>query len=164
MLFQEMKDYVITVNKKAIPVSKKEVEGLDMVAVSGTDFHLLRNNQGYGIRLLRADYLNKKLVVSVNGNTYELTIEDAYDQRVQEMGLLAAASQEVNSIKAPMPGLIVDIMVVEGQEISEGSPLLILSAMKMENIILSQGMGTVKTIAVKKDDAVEKGQLIIEME
>lgn len=159
-----MKDYLITVNEKAIPVSKKEVEGLDMIAVNGADFHLLRDNQAYSIKLLRADYLNKNLVISVNGNTYAVTIKDAYDQQVQEMGLLATTSQKVNSIKAPMPGLIVEILVEEGQEISEGSPLLILSAMKMENIILSQGVGIVKSIMIKKDDAVEKGQLIIEME
>ena len=63
-----------------------------------------------------------------------------------------------------MPGLIVDVMVEVGQEIAEGTPLLVLSAMKMENIILSQGDGVVKSVEVQKNDAVEKGQLIIEME
>ena len=159
-----MKDYLITVNEKAIPVSKKDAEGLDIAATSGADFHVLRDRQGYTIRILRADYLQKTLRMSVNGNTYEVKIEDTFDQRVQEMGLLATTAQKLNSIKAPMPGLIIDIMVEEGQEISEGSPLLILSAMKMENIILSQGGGVVKSIAVKRDDAVEKGQVIIEME
>jgi len=80
------------------------------------------------------------------------------------MGLLTSTSQKINSVKAPMPGLIIDVMVAEGQTVSEGTPLLVLSAMKMENIILSQGAGIVKSIAVKKDDSVEKGQLIIEME
>ncbi len=100
----------------------------------------------------------------VNGNTYDVKIEDEYDQKVKQMGLLAVTSQKINSIKAPMPGLIIDVMVEKGQEISVGTPLLVLSAMKMENIILSQGEGIVKLIAVQKDDAVEKGQLIIEME
>ena len=80
------------------------------------------------------------------------------------MGLLAVSSQKINSIKAPMPGLIIDIIVAKGQEITAGTPLLVLSAMKMENIILSQGEGVVKSIEVKKNDTVEKGQLIIEME
>ncbi len=159
-----MKDYLITVNEKEIPVTKVDVEGLDIVSISDSAFHLLHDNLAYEIRLLQADHSNKTLLMSVNGNAYEVKIEDEYDQRVQQMGLLAVTSQKVNSIKAPMPGLIVDIMVKEGQEISEGSPLLVLSAMKMENIILSQGSGIVKSIAIKKDDAVEKGQLIIEME
>ncbi len=80
------------------------------------------------------------------------------------MGLSAFNTQKVNAIKAPMPGLIVEVMVEEGQEVVEGTPLLVLSAMKMENIIVSQGEGVVKSIEVKKSDAVEKGQLIIEME
>ena len=80
------------------------------------------------------------------------------------MGLLTSTSQKVNSVKAPMPGLIIDVMVTAGQTVSEGTPLLVLSAMKMENIILSQGAGIVKSIAVKIDDTVEKGQLIIAME
>ena len=80
------------------------------------------------------------------------------------MGLLTNTSQKVRDIKAPMPGLIISVMVQEGQEITEGTPLLVLSAMKMENQILSQGSGVIKSIAIAAGDAVEKGQVIIEME
>ncbi len=100
----------------------------------------------------------------MNGTAYDLKIEDEYDQQVKKMGLLAVISQKVNSIMAPMPGLIIDVLVKEGQEVSEGTPLLVLSAMKMENIILSQGDGIIKSIAIKKDDTVEKGQLVLEIE
>lgn len=62
-----------------------------------------------------------------------------------------------------MPGLILDILVTEGQEIKEGEQVLVLSAMKMENIITAPSDGVVKLIEVKKDDAVEKGQLLIEI-
>lgn len=159
-----MEKYRITANENEIAVDRKEADALDIERVSESDFHLLQDNQSYKISLLRADYLNKSVSLSVNGNPYEVKIEDEIDQRVKEMGLLAVTSQKVNSIKAPMPGLIMDIMVEEGQEVSQGTPLMVLSAMKMENILLSHGEGTVKSIAVKKDDAVEKGQLIIEME
>jgi len=125
---------------------------------------MLENHQAFEIKLLHSNFLNKRLTLSVNGNTYEVKIEDQHDQQVKKMGLLAVTTQKVNSIKAPMPGLIVDVMAEVGQEISEGTPLLVLSAMKMENIILSQGEGVIKSIEVRKDDAVEKGQLIIEME
>ena len=63
-----------------------------------------------------------------------------------------------------MPGLIIEIIAKEGQEIKEGDQLFILSAMKMENIILAPGDGVIKEIKAKTNDAVEKGQLIIEME
>jgi len=145
-----MTNYLVTVNEEETLVKKSDVEALD--------------DKAYQIHIVNADFLNKKLTLSVNGNTYKVKIDDAFDQQVKKMGLLAVTVQKLNAIKAPMPGLIVSIMVEEGQEISEGTPLLVLSAMKMENIILSQGEGVVKSIKVKKDDAVEKGQLIIEME
>lgn len=159
-----MEEYLIHVDDKEIPVTKKEVAALDMVKTGSSNFHLLQDNKAYKISLLESDYLNKTLKIAVNGTTYDLKIEDEYDQQVKKMGLLAATSQKLNSITAPMPGLIIDVMVEEGQEISEGTPLLVLSAMKMENVIVSQGAGIVKSIAIKKEDSVEKGQLIIEME
>ncbi len=159
-----MENYLVSVNEKETLVNKKEVEQLDLVKINPTHFHLLQNNVSFKIGVLQTDYSNKTLKVSVNGNTYEVKIADAYDQQVKKMGLLAVSAQKINSIKAPMPGLIIDVMVKEGQEIKEGTPLLVLSAMKMENIILSQGDGIIKSIAVAINDAVEKGQLIIEME
>jgi len=159
-----MTNYLITVNEEEKIVKRSEVDTLDSIKIDESNLHVLDGNQAYKVSVLHVDFLNKTLSLSVNGNSYDLKIEDEYDQRVKKMGLLAVTAQKLNSIKAPMPGLIVDVMVEQGQEISEGTPLLVLSAMKMENIILSQGEGVVKSIEVKKDDAVEKGQLIIEME
>lgn len=155
---------MIRANEKEILVQKKDVALLDMVETGSSNFHLLHDKKAYKICLLESDYLNKTLKIAVNGTTYDLKIEDEYDRQVKRMGLLAATSQKVNSVIAPMPGLIMDVMVKEGQEISEGTPLLVLSAMKMENIIVSKGAGIVKSIAIKKEDSVEKGQLVIEME
>ncbi len=159
-----MTDYLVTVDQEEIRVSKTAVDTLDIIEVDSSNFHVLHNNQKYLIRLPPSNVLKKTFSIAVNGNNYDVTIADAFDQRVKKMGLLATSSLKVNSVKAPMPGLIVDVMVEVGQSVSEGTPLLVLSAMKMENIILSQGAGTVKSIAVKKEDSVEKGQLIIEME
>lgn len=159
-----MTNYLVTVNGKELPVKKHEAESIDMIRIDSSNYHILVRNKAHSISVLELDYSNKKLKVLVNGNTYDIKIDDEYDQIVKQMGLLAVSSQKINSIKAPMPGLIIDIIVAKGQEITAGTPLLVLSAMKMENIILSQGEGVVKSIEVKKDDTVEKGQLIIEME
>jgi biotin carboxyl carrier protein len=61
-----------------------------------------------------------------------------------------------------MPGLIIDLKVKAGDAVKPGDQLLILEAMKMENILKSQGEGTVKTVKVNKGDTVEKGQVLIE--
>jgi biotin carboxyl carrier protein len=63
-----------------------------------------------------------------------------------------------------MPGLILDIHVRIGQAVNEDDPLLILEAMKMENVITSPRDGIIKNISVRKSDTVDKNQLLIEFE
>ncbi len=63
-----------------------------------------------------------------------------------------------------MPGLILEISVSEGQEVKEGDALLVLEAMKMENVLTAPKDGVIQAITVKKGDAVEKKQLLIEMQ
>ncbi|MDP5062417.1 MAG: acetyl-CoA carboxylase biotin carboxyl carrier protein subunit [Maribacter sp.] len=159
-----MSNYLITVNEEELQVNSSDVDALDSINVDKKNLHVLDNNSAFQIEIVHSDFLNKTMSLSINGNIYDIKLEDEYDQQVKKMGLLSITTQKLNEVKAPMPGLIVDVMVEVGQEIVEGTPLLVLSAMKMENIILAQGEGIIKSIEVKKDDAVEKGQVIIEME
>ena len=159
-----MSNYLITVNEEEFDCKISDVDSLDSINVNAQTLHVLDKNRAYKVEIRHSDFLNKTISLTINGNIYEVKLEDEYDQQVKKMGLLAVTTQQLNEVKAPMPGLIVDVMVEEGQEIIEGTPLLVLSAMKMENIILAQGEGIIKSIEVKKNDSVEKGQLIIEME
>ena len=61
-----------------------------------------------------------------------------------------------------MPGLIIQLLVKDGDEVKSGDTLLILEAMKMENIIKAPGDATVKSVKVRKGDGVEKNQVLIE--
>ena len=140
------------------------MQELDLHQINSDNFHVIQSNQSFDIHVHEMNALSKTASISVNGNRYDLRIDDAYDTMVEQMGLLASTAQKVASIKAPMPGLILDIMVNPGDEIEEGTPLLVLSAMKMENVLLAEGEGVIKSIEVVKDAAVEKGQIIIEME
>lgn len=67
-------------------------------------------------------------------------------------------------IKAPMPGEIIEIFVSEGDDVEEFQELLILEAMKMENVISSKHNGKVKEILVKVGDAVATNQVLIILE
>jgi biotin carboxyl carrier protein len=80
------------------------------------------------------------------------------------MGLSLAASKVINDVKAPMPGMILDIMVSEGQEVKEGDNLLVLEAMKMENTILAPRDAVIKSISIAKGKTVTKNEVLIEME
>ncbi|WP_027065270.1 biotin/lipoyl-containing protein [Maribacter sp. Hel_I_7] len=159
-----MSNYLITVNKEELQCSISNVDSLDSIMVNENTLHVLDKNSAFDVEIIHSNFLNKTISLSINGNIYDVKLEDKYDQQIKKMGLLAVTTQKLNQVKAPMPGLIVDVLVEVGQEVIEGTPLLVLSAMKMENVILAQGEGKIKSIEVKKDDAVEKGQLIIEME
>ena len=86
------------------------------------------------------------------------------DQLIESLGFEVGTSKKVNEIKAPMPGLILEINVKEGQDVKEGDPLLILEAMKMENVITSPREGVVKSLHVKQGETVDKDSLLIAFE
>ena len=77
------------------------------------------------------------------------------------MGMDALAAKKVNDLKAPMPGLVLDIRVKVGDVVKKGEPLVVLEAMKMENILKATNDVVIKKIAVEKGNAVEKNQLLL---
>jgi biotin carboxyl carrier protein len=156
--------YKIHVDGQSFDLSKEIVSNLDMLEVGNQAFHVLKDNQSYHCKVVETDYKNKTLIIEVNGSKYALNIEDEYDLLVKKMGLSKFVAHKISSIKAPMPGLIIDILIEPGQTIEKGTPLLILEAMKMENVLKSEGDGVVKSIEIVKAQAVDKGQVLIEME
>ncbi|MFD2561294.1 acetyl-CoA carboxylase biotin carboxyl carrier protein subunit [Aquimarina rubra] len=158
-------NYKVKVNKdfEAI-LSENDISTTDIIKTPDSKFHIINDNQSYLSEILESDFNNKKYTVKVNSNTYEVDISNSLDMMISEMGFSIGASKQVNSIKSPMPGLIIDIQVEVGQTVKEDDYLLVLEAMKMENIITSPREGTIKSIAVTKGDAVDKGKLLIEFE
>lgn len=157
--------YKLSVNNTfQFDVENDVVSQLDAVSVEKNKFHILKNNTPYQAEIIETDFINKTYTVKVNNSTYTVAIANALDMLIKEMGFEVGASKQVNAIKAPMPGLILEISVEVGQEVKENDPLLILEAMKMENSILSPRDGVIKSITMTKGAAVEKGALLIEFE
>jgi biotin carboxyl carrier protein len=145
-------------------VDEKQIEALDCIETSPNNFHILQENASVKSKILKSDFNNKKYTVKINNNAYEVEIKNALDQQIEDLGFEIGGSKKVNEIKAPMPGLILEINVNEGQEVKEDDPLLILEAMKMENVINSPCDGIVKTVSVNQGETVDKDSLLIEFE
>ncbi len=96
------------------------------------------------------------------GGHIQSNLKDKFDLLLEKMGLNSAVAGKIITVKAPMPGLIIDLRVKAGDTVSTGDPLIILEAMKMENIIKATGDGTVASVKVKQGDSVEKNQVLIE--
>ncbi len=156
------KNFRATVNEKH---NFEEINGeLDLITTADGHFHVIKDHHSYNAEVLSTNYNDKLFELKINGVIYEVKLEDEYDQLVKRLGLTVASQQVVKDINAPMPGLVLEVSVEAGQEVEEGTPLLILEAMKMENVIKAPGQGVVKNINVQKGEAVEKNYLLIEME
>ncbi|MBC5836576.1 acetyl-CoA carboxylase biotin carboxyl carrier protein subunit [Flavobacterium muglaense] len=157
--------YKVNVNDSfQFDIDKEQVSQLDSVSIEANKFHVLHQNTPFKAEIVSANFNQKTYTVKVNNNLYTVAIADALDLLIKEMGFEVGATKQVNAIKAPMPGLILEISVRVGQEVKENDSLLILEAMKMENSFLSPRDGIIKSISVTKGDAVDKGQLLIEFE
>lgn len=159
------KTYRVKVNDHfSFTFSKEEIEALDAQQIDKDHYHLLHNNRSFKAQIFKHDFLNRLYEIKINSGIYRVQINNQLDQLIDEMGLSLGSAQQINDIKAPMPGLILEVNVEEGSEVTEGDYLLVLEAMKMENTLTAPRDGVVKSVTVKKGDTVDKNQLLIEME
>jgi len=99
--------------------------------------------------------------VLLRGVLYPALIEDEREKRLRSSGRSSIAEREEYHLKAPMPGLVVSLPVVEGQTIAKGDVLVILESMKMQNELKSPRAGTVARMRVKAGDSVELKQTLL---
>jgi biotin carboxyl carrier protein len=134
----------------------------DLAALGDGRYHILHLGKSYTAEVLAVDYTTKIFVLKINGQRIELQAKDRFDRLLDRMGLSSATVAKVNEVKAPMPGLIVDIRVQPGQAVQKGDPLLVLEAMKMENILKAPADGVVSSVKVDLRTNVTKGQVLIQ--
>lgn len=157
--------FQIAVNDQhQLEVHPEDALALDLVPNGPGAFHLLENGRAYQAELLEADYAQRTYTFRIDGATYTVAISDYYDRLVKKLGLTATAGHKMNILKAPMPGLVISVLVQPGQTVQKGDPLLILEAMKMENVIKAGGDGVVKSVAANNGHPVEKGFVLLEFE
>jgi len=134
---------------------------LDLQEGNGQHIHILKDNKSYRAEVVSFSQKEKTCIVKVNGNVYHLNIKDQYDDLLHQLGMDNLNKTKVAELKAPMPGMVLKVLVSEGDEIKKGDNILVLEAMKMENIIKSPADVTIKAVRVKPTDKVEKNQVLI---
>ncbi|RKQ51544.1 biotin carboxyl carrier protein [Roseivirga pacifica] len=135
------------------------------------DFQISKNQYGHyqftkdgttvKAEILEVDEAKKKFIIQVGRGRYPISLKDDTDLLLEKLGMSHLQEQTLKDIKAPMPGLILDILVEPGQEINKGDQVMILEAMKMENVLKSPGSGTISSIEVEKGQSVEKNSILI---
>jgi biotin carboxyl carrier protein len=138
-----------------------EVANWDFVQISPNHYHIIFENKSYNAEVIHTDFMAKTFTVKINNNTYQLAAKDRFDLLLEQLGMGNSSAKKVNDLKAPMPGLILQVPVKEGDILKKGDTLLILEAMKMENVLKAQADITVKKVMIHVGDRVEKGQVLI---
>jgi biotin carboxyl carrier protein len=154
-------NFDIEADKSQVKVNG-EVVALDRVALSNGLSHVLYQHKSYNVEIVEQDKEEKTVSVKVNGRLYVVSITDQYDLLLQQLGMDNMQTNKVKEIKAPMPGMVLNVMVVPGQEVKKGDNLLVLEAMKMENIIKSSTDGVVKFVQIVQGDKVEKNAILLQ--
>ena len=158
------KKYTVTVNGFTFAFTQSDIAAADIVAISPTEFNCINDHTSVNAKLVSTGNFNKSQQIEIAGTLYDVTIKDELDQVLDKMGLNNTTAKQIKVIKAPMPGLVLEIAVTEGQEVKEGDKILILEAMKMENSLLIHANAKIKKVAVTPGQAVEKGQVLVELE
>lgn len=148
------------VNHRYEFVVEKE-KNLDMIELKSGIFHILKDNKSYYAEVLKINREEKNFIIRVNGNKYTVQLKDQYDELLEKIGIHTMAGTKVKDLQSPMPGLVMEVRVKEGEEVKEGDGLLVLQAMKMENVIKSPAKGTIHKLYVKKGDVIEKNQTLM---
>ncbi|NER13699.1 acetyl-CoA carboxylase biotin carboxyl carrier protein subunit [Leptobacterium flavescens] len=160
-----MKKFKVNVNNSFdFDLTEEDVKGVDSIQKGDSGYHIINNDRSLDVVITESDFHNKNYTIKIGTNSYSVSISDELAQLITEMGLSLGSSKQVNTVKAPMPGLIIDVKVAEGDSISENDSLVVMEAMKMENILMAPRDGVVKSVTVNTGETVDKGALLIELE
>ncbi len=154
--------YDVNVEANAITLNNEQKD-ISFAALSENKYHVLMNNKSYNVEIISINTELKTASLKVNNRVYECEIKDQFDDLLKSLGLDNLNTKKLNEIKAPMPGLVLKVLVEEGQEFKKGDNLLVLEAMKMENILKAPADGKVKSIKIKSGDKVEKNEILLSL-
>ncbi|MCB0280641.1 MAG: acetyl-CoA carboxylase biotin carboxyl carrier protein subunit [Calditrichaeota bacterium] len=121
-------------------------------------YSLLLNNQSYIINFSKN---RDKVDITIRGKKFVFEVDTEKSRQWKQILAASESDNQGGEIKSPMPGMVIQVLVKEGQEIKKGDSLLILSAMKMENELKAEFSGTISKILARDGVAVEKNQLLL---
>ena len=136
-------------------INGKKIEA-DFVKTGHNLYSLIIDNKSYEIDIY---FDGEKYDVLVNGDHFAVEVFDELKKMLRDRVTKGLQGRQI--ISTPMPGLVTKVMVQEGQEVEEGTPLLILVAMKMENQIKSPKKGVVQNLYVAPNQTVSIGDKLV---
>ncbi len=145
-------------------IDRDTARKLDIVLLPDGRYHMQHKGRLFTIEVVDIEPEQKVYTLRINGHVIRIDVDDEYEQLVRALGMDKINQNQLNKATAPMPGMVTTVLVNEGDVVEVGTPLLILEAMKMENVLKSPMQGRIKRISVKPGQAVDKNTLLVELD
>jgi biotin carboxyl carrier protein len=153
------KEYMVEIIDQHHVAIDGQVQEVDFESVSGQPvYSLIIDGKSYESYVYETE---EGWQVLTRGRLYNVTVEDEREKRLRAAAGEGAAEAGEFNLKAPMPGLVVSILPVEGEKVEKGQVLVILESMKMQNELKSPKAGTIGRIRVKQGEKVEQRQALL---
>lgn len=136
-----------------------QLQDYSLKKITPDHFLVYQDHKVYDLKILSRNHPN--LSVNINGQTIDLTVKDHISQILERLGMDLDDQEVIAGINAPMPGAILEVVVKVGDEVKKGDKLIILEAMKMENVIKSPVDATISAVNVAPGDNVEKNHPLL---
>jgi len=153
--------YLVDINGGQYSLQLFDEDGLSVLDLDENQKYILQDFKSKLISVKEENNNLKYYEIQIDGRTFKVQILDVVDQQILKMNLKSKKFNLFNELKAPMPGLVRQVYVKEGDLITKGDSLIILEAMKMENVLKSPLDGIVSELFVKPGESVEKNQILL---
>lgn len=158
---KEYSNFKVLCDKETHYFNADVLQQSEMHQLSGDLYQLRIGHSHYNARLLDIQLETGIICLKVGRKKKVIQIENHLSQLINRLGFNKSKSLYGDALLAPMPGLVLDVVVKPGQQVNKGDHLITLEAMKMENILRSQHAGVIKEIKINISDKVEKNQTLI---
>ena len=134
---------------------------IDVIQRQDGSFHLLIGQESHIVDLVEADYDQRIFVFQSGIDQYRIKLKTDVEMLVERMGFGTNGKARETEIKAPMPGLVLEVRVKAGDHVKTGDPLVILEAMKMENVISAAHDAMIDEVKIETGQSVEKAEVML---
>ena len=164
--------YVVEVNGRRLDIEIRDGEAIvdgvkysvSMQSVAGTPVRIVGVNDAVHRVVLRERVARGRYRMWLDGHRYDAEALDSRARAIRDLQASVAKPSGPTPLRAPMPGLIVQLRVKVGDTVTAGAGLVVMEAMKMENELRTVAAGKVRAVHVTVGSAVEKGALLVELE